>query len=413
MFALLDCNNFFVSCERVFDPSITKKPVAVLSNNDGCIIARSNEVKALGVPMGAPLYKYKDIIKSNNVRLFSCNFELYGDFSNRVMSIIRSVFDDVEMYSIDEAFIKFDDPDEFYKKCVELKNKIKEWVGIPTSIGIANSKVLAKLANSIAKKTNEVVILKGEVQINEVLKKTKLTDLWGVNYKTGIRLQLIGINNAYAFKKAPQKLVRKELGVIGEKILMELNGVDCFKIENSKSKKSIQSTRSFGKPILKIEELEQAIANYTSKACYKLRKQNSKTSMIYVYIRTNRFSKFRPQYSNGMTIGFSPTSYTPDIIKRAIECIRMLYKEGFEYKKAGIILMEITDVINEQIDLFEDRSSSEMKSKLIQSIDKINNKYKFNKVYFASQGIKKEWSMKSDMRSPKYTTKWSDIPLVN
>ena len=315
IFALVDCNNFYASCERVFNPKLEGKPIVVLSNNDGCIIARSNEAKALGIPMGAPFFKYKQLINRNKVHVFSSNYTFYGDMSARVMTSLRSLVDEIEIYSIDEAFLDISsfaycDLEDTAK---EIKTLIKQWTGIPVSIGIGSSKTLAKIANRQAKKDSldNVFDIRNLDVKKSVLQELPVEEIWGISTRWGRRLRKIGIETAQDLVEANPRYVKKTISIVGERIHYELNGVSCIGIEEVKNKKNIISSKSFGKKVSQVQELEEAVSNYTARACEKLRLQNSRAQGLYVFLRTSPHIDKERQYSNGMSVHFSiPTSNT-------------------------------------------------------------------------------------------------------
>ena len=358
IFALVDCNNFYASCERVFNPKLEGKPIVVLSNNDGCIVARSNEAKALGIPMGAPLFKYEQLIKRNNVHVFSSNYTFYGDMSARVMTSLRSIVGDIEIYSIDEAFL---DISKFYycdltETANEIRRLIKQWTGIPISIGIGPSKTLAKAANRQAKKYEESNIfdIREESERVRVLKDLELEDIWGISTRWGRRLRKIGINSAYELSTGDPRQIRKTLSIVGERIYHELNGISCMQIEEVKNKKNIISSKSFGKKVTKVYELEEAVSTYVARACEKLRAQNSRAGGIHVFLRTSPFIEDERRYSNGMSSFFTiPTSNTSKIIKEAKRLTNKLFLPNYEYQKIGVILLDISDAKYEQFSFYE------------------------------------------------------------
>ncbi len=421
IFALVDCNNFYASCERIFQPHLTNKPIIVLSNNDGCIIARSNEAKDLGIEMGAPLFKFRDLIKQKNVAVFSSNYTLYGDISNRVMNSLTMMIPDLEIYSIDEAFLRLDNIafGDSFKICSEVRCKINKWLGIPTSIGIAPTKTLAKIANKIAKKNidnlapNHVCDLQNlELQL-QVLAKTKIEDIWGIGKGLTQKLNSIGIFNGLELRNADSKLVRKIIGVIGERIVYELRGVSCLALEEIKSRKNILSSKSFGKNVFLKSELQEAISNYALRACQKMRLQKTKAQAIYVYIRTNPFSSAN-QYCQGKTYSFNwPTNNVSEIIKSAIKIIDEIYLQGYAYKKAGIMLIDLVDENYLQYNLFSQASSTNSKSEIIQqTMEKINKTFTKNSIFYAIQGVKRNWEMQCNQRSNHYTTNIDELVKI-
>ena len=416
IFALVDCNNFYASCERVFNPKLEGKPIVVLSNNDGCIVARSNEAKALGIPMGAPYFKYKDVIKRNNVEVFSSNYTFYGDMSARVMTSLRSIVGEIEIYSIDEAFL---DVSEFYycnleDTAKEIKKLVQQWTGIPISIGIGTTKTLAKVANRQAKKyeSSDVFDIREEARRIDILKKMELEDIWGISTKSAQRLRKIGIKNPHELAISDPKEICKAVSVTGERIHYELNGISCIPIEEVKNKKTIISSKSFGKKVGTVEELEEAVSMYAARACEKLRAQESRAQGLHVFLRTSLYLDKERRYTNGMSSYFTiPTSNTSKITKEAKRLTSKLFLPNYEYQKIGVVLLNITDAKNEQYSFYEvedyDKSDTVMGT-----IDSVNEKFGNRSIFFGAQGINKDWKMRADRKSAMYTTKVDDLPRV-
>ncbi len=416
IFALVDCNNFYASCERVFNPKLEGKPIVVLSNNDGCIVARSNEAKALGIPMGAPYFKYKDVIKRNNVEVFSSNYTFYGDMSARVMTSLRSIVGEIEIYSIDEAFL---DVSEFYycnleDTAKEIKKLVQQWTGIPISIGIGTTKTLAKVANRQAKKyeSSDVFDIREEARRIDILKKIELEDIWGISTKSAQRLRKIGIKNPHELAISDPKVICKAVKVTGERIHYELNGISCIPIEEVKNKKTIISSKSFGKKVGTVEELEEAVSMYAARACEKLRAQESRAQGLHVFLRTSPYLDKERRYTNGMSSYFTiPTSNTSKITKEAKRLTSKLFLPNYEYQKIGVVLLNITDAKNEQYSFYEvedyDKSDTVMGT-----IDSVNEKFGNRSIFFGAQGINKDWKMRADRKSAMYTTKVDDLPRV-
>ena len=417
IFALVDCNNFYASCERVFNPKLEGKPIVVLSNNDGCIVARSNEAKALGIPMGAPYFKYKDVIKRNNVEVFSSNYTFYGDMSARVMTSLRSIAGEIEIYSIDEAFL---DVSEFNycnleDTAKEIKKLVQQWTGIPISIGIGATKTLAKVANRQAKKyeSSDVFDIREEARRIDILKKIELEDIWGISTKSAQRLRKIGIKNPHELAISDPKVICKAVSVTGERIHYELNGISCIPIEEVKNKKTIISSKSFGKKVATVEELEEAVSMYAARACEKLRAQESRAQGLHVFLRTSPYLDKERRYTNGMSSYFTiPTSNTSKITKEAKRLTSKLFLPNYEYQKIGVVLLNITDAKNEQYSFYEvedyDKSDTVMGT-----IDSVNEKFGNRSIFFGAQGINKNWKMRADRKSAMYTTKVDDLPRVN
>jgi DNA polymerase V len=416
VFALVDCNNFYASCERVFDPRLKRHAIVILSNNDGCIVARSNEAKALGIPMGGLLFEQKAIIKKHNVAVFSSNYQLYGDMSQRVMDSLRLYGPDMEVYSIDEAFLRLDhlQPRNLYEYCKTMRAKVLQWTGIPVSIGIGPSKVLAKVANHVAKKQRDdgIFDICSQQAQDEVLKTLNVDKIWGVAGRWSERLRLMGISKASELRDASPTIIRKHLSVVGERILRELRGQSCLDLEEIQPRKSIMSSKSFGKLLTKKRPVEEALANYAARACEKLRKQNSQAQRVYVFLETNRFRKIDMQYNNGFTCTLTtPTSDTRSILEAAKFCLSKIYKHGYRYKKTGIMLMDLTSVSLEQKQLFVDLKHHPGDS-LMGIVDRINQDYGPDTLFFGAQGVTREWKMRCGLRSPRYTTQWDELLAV-
>ncbi len=418
MFALIDCNNFYVSCERVFNPKLNNQPVVVLSNNDGCAISRSNEAKALGIPMGAPAFKYEKVFQKNNVKVFSSNFPLYGDMSSRVMSILSKFTPNIEIYSIDEAFLKFEGFEnydlQFY--CEEIKKTVEKWTGIPISIGVAPTKALAKVANRISKKfpnqTKGVYLLNSEEKRIKGLKWLKIKDVWGIGFKHAERLKNIKINTAYNFINLEDGWVRKNMSVVGLRLKKELEGESVLNLEEVRSpKKAIATTRSFEGTITDYEKIKERISTFAICCAEKLRAQNSNCNSIYVFLRSNKFQKNKPQYRNGIliTIPFS-TNSNMIISKYATKGLKSIFKKGINYKKAGTVVMGLDSSNNHQLNLFENEDPKH--KYLMKTIDYIQKKEGQSKIKLASQDLRKRWKMKQEKLSPNYTCKVDEIIKV-
>ncbi len=418
MFALIDCNNFYVSCERVFNPKLNKKPVVVLSNNDGCVISRSNEAKALDIPMGAPAFKYGKIFRENDVQVFSSNFPLYGDMSSRVMNILSNFTPNIEIYSIDEAFLKFKGFEKYNLEtyCKEIKETVFKWTGIPISVGIAPTKALAKIASRIAKKfpnqTKGFYLINSEKKRIKALKWINISDVWGIGFKHSQKLRSYKVKNAYNFTCLRDDWIRKEMSVLGLRLKKELEGKSVLDLEEIRSpKKAIATTRSFERTITDYEEIKERITTFAICCAEKLRSQDSNCNSIYVFIRSNKFQKNKAQYTNGilMTIPFS-TSSNMIISKYAIEGLKRIFKEGINYKKAGTIVMGLDSCNNHQLNLFENESKKH--TCLMKTIDFIQKKEGQNKIKLASQDLNKRWKMKQENLSPNYTCKLNEIIKV-
>ncbi len=415
MFALIDCNNFYASCERIFKPSLIKKPIVVLSNNDGCIIARSDEAKAF-IPMGASTHKYEEVFKQHNIHVFSSNYALYGDISQRIMTIIEKYSPNVEVYSIDEAFVQFSGYEKYDLNayCLQLKNEVFQNLGMPISIGVAPTKALAKIANKIAKKfkkqTQEVYVINTEEKRIKALKWTKIEAVWGIGTGIATRLKLKNVNDAYQFTQLPKTYVQKEFGIVGLRLFKDLCGEPTLQLDEIKNKKAIATTRTL-KIISKDWELiKERIVTFAITCAEKLRKQNSVASVVYVFIKTNKKRTHLKQYSNSIALNLPYASDSNiTISKYAIEALQHIYKPGYYYKKVGVIIMGITPNTNRQLNLFNSEDARHIA--LMKSIDAMNQKYN-DPIRLASQDLGKKWKMKQERLSPSYTTNWDDILTV-
>lgn len=419
IFALVDCNNFYVSCERVFNPGLRNIPVVVLSNNDGCVIARSNEAKALGIPMGAPAFKFKNVFSQHNVKTFSSNYSLYGDMSARVMNTLSSMVPDMEIYSIDEAFLFLNNlpetPEKFARK---IRKNILKWVGIPTSIGIGSTKTLAKIANCFAKKHPEhggVLNLVENPDTPAYLGQTPIEDIWGIGRKHSLFLKSYNIRNALDLSNQTRDWVKSKMTVTGLQTLMEIQGIPCLSLENSSvPNKSIISSRSFGQCVHSIDQLKESIACYVIRAAEKLRAQKSVCSNIMVFIHTNKFKKSDPQYScsHQARLPF-PTDYPSDLIKCAWEILEKIYKPDHEYKKAGVMLSGFEPRNCMQMTFFTPPKSRRIqKRKVMEVMDRINSIWGRNTLKPAAAGTEKPREMEKKLLSPRYTTSWKELPVA-
>tara|TARA_Y100001970_G_scaffold168379_1_gene205938 strand:- start:1241 stop:2518 length:1278 start_codon:yes stop_codon:yes gene_type:complete len=413
--ALVDCNSFYVSCERLFNPKIQYKPVVVLSNNDGCVISRSREAKVLGIKMGEPYFKVKELIKKNKVHIFSSNYALYGDLSRRVMKVLKTFSPNVEIYSIDEAFIdlSFLDEKNIEKYGKEIRKKILKWTGIPTSVGISSTKTLSKVANHIAKKEKTGVIYLNE-NIDEKLKIFPIENVWGVGKQLSKFYKKNGIENAYQLKKASNTWVKKGTNVLGSRTAMELRGVTCISLEIQEEKrKNCCVSRSFGKKVNDLQRLEEAVTTYCLNAAEKIRGDNQLCKRLTVFIRTSPFNKNRKYYSNARTIDLPiPTSNSIELVKNARRALKIIYKSSFYYQKAGVILSKLRDSDGKDINLLtpllEDKSK-----KLMKAIDYTNMKYGRHAISIASAGINKGWKMRKEHSSKIDTASFDYLPKVS
>jgi DNA polymerase V len=415
--ALVDCNSFYVSCERLFNTSIIKKPVIVLSSNDGCVISRSTEAKTLGIKMGEPYFKVKKIVKKNNVKIFSSNYSLYGDISRRIMKTLKQFSPKIEIYSIDEAFLDLSSIKD--KDLLEYGSRIRKtilkWTGIPTSIGIATTKTLSKIANHIAKKDNLGVInLINTQQIDKILKKIKINDVWGVGRQLTQFYIKNGINTAYQLKKMPDDWIKKNTNVFGGRTAMELKGLSCISLETYQEKrKNCCVSRSFGRKVTKLEELNESVTTHCLNAAEKIRLDNQTTKKITVFIKTNPFQKDKNYYVNSKDIDLPiRTNDSIELVKQALIALKCIYKKGYKYQKVGIIFSALNDVDIYKKNLFSLINSEEKRKKLMKAIDYTNNKYGRNALSIAHAGLKKKWNIKRQHYSKIDTACFDFLPIV-
>ena len=390
--------------------------MAILSNNDGCVIARSEEVKRLGIPMGAPAHKYKALFAKHGVVVMSSNYALYGDMSTRVMETLRPHAPAMEVYSIDEAFLTLEDWQgvEFAR---ELRTRVRQWTGIPVSIGIGPTKTLAKLANRLAKKVpefNGVLNLDMVGDIDETLAQVPCEDIWGIGKRLALRLAAGGLRTARDLKHAEPAWVRKTLGVVGERILRELQGVSCLDLDEVPAqKKGIASTRSFGKPVEKLDELEEALSTYTARVGEKLRGSRLLASHIHVFVTTNPFALHQSQYQAGAQVRLlRPSNHTPDLIAAALKLLRAIYRSGHQYKKTGLFVTDLISETDLQPDMFETSAGSSKRKALDSLVDSLNRKLGRNAVRYGSMGVKDNWAMRQERRSRRFTTRWDELPVA-
>ncbi len=418
--ALVDVNNFYVSSERVFNPKLEGVPVVVLSNNDGCVVARSAEVKALGLPMGEPWFKLKALAKEQGIIALSSNYALYADMSNRVMTVLSEFSPRQEIYSIDECFLDLEGmTGDLTVIGQSIRQRMKQWVGVPVCVGIASTKTLSKLANHVAKKRQEYhgvcnfTDMAGR-QANDILDSIEVGEVWGIGRKLNVRLQAGGVHTVRQLRDFDVSRLRRHFGVVMERTVRELRGEPCLEtVDVAPAKQQIICSRSFGRYVTELHELEESVSAYMSRAAEKLRHQNSVASTAYVYIRTNPHKDKEPQYSPGMMIGLPhATNDTRELIDAVLACLRSIYREGFRYQKAGVMLSDIAPAGSVQGELFTDHALPPNSAKLMSTLDKINHKMGKGVLKIASEGIEKSWQMKRGNVSPAYTTKWSELPLV-
>ena len=415
IFALIDCNAFYVSCERVFNPKLNNKPVVALSNNDGCIIARSKEAKALGIKMGVPLFKVKDIVERENVIVFSSNYTLYADMSRRVMNIISEFAPSIEVYSIDEAFIELTNMNVDYESYVrQMRKVILQYTGIPVSIGVASTKTLTKVANHIAKDDESlegVCSLVKHENLDQVLEDTNVADVWGVGRQLSKKLIANGIFNAKLLKNCEDAWVRKMMSVNGLKTVSELREISCLDLEEtSATRKSCCTTRSFGKPLVNLDDIEQAVTTFARRATERIRGENLTASTVSVFLRTNPFDRNR-YYSNSSTTTLSyPTYDTMQIVKTALQLTKIIFRENYKYKKAGVLLSGFYEKGTETKDLF---SEARYRSpKLMSAVDQINERYGSDTIQIATECQIGKWKQKRKNCTQSYTTQLDNVLLI-
>ncbi len=418
MYALVDCNNFYVSCERVFQPQYNGKPVVVLSNNDGCIISRSYEAKTIGIPMGAPEFKVRDVIKQHNIKVFSSNYALYGDLSQRVMKILEGFCPSVEVYSIDEAFLNFNGVNisDYHQYGVTIQNKLMKWLSIPTGIGFAPTKALAKLANRIAKKfperTNGVYVIDTDEKRIKALKWTKIEDVWGIGYRLTKKMQGQRILTAYDFTLPHnESFIKREMGVVGMRLKYELEGKSVLSLEEPKTKKNIAITRSFEKDIVSYSELKERVSTFASVCAEKLRKQNSCCYGVILFLKKDKFKANGERYNfyKMSTLPF-PSNTSFSISNLALKMLSELYKEGDSYKKAGVIVTEIIPANQRQFHLFDDENPKFQK--IMEVMDAQHAKFGERKIRLGNQDLQRTWKMKQYHLSKKYTTNIKEILVI-
>lgn len=426
MKAIVDCNSFYCSCERLFKPGLDQKPVVVLSNNDGCIISRTDEAKALGVGMAGPYFKARQIIEQNGVAVFSSNYNLYGDLSWRVMKTLKELVGEsnVEVYSVDEAFLNLQAfaNGDFSRMGIEIRKTVEQWTGIKVSVGVAPTKTLAKLANYLAKKdkllTGCVTVLDTQEKIIAALKTTDVNNLWGVGRQYAEKLKSFGICTAWDLYNMSEEWVRRSLGgVVGVRLIKELHGEESIFMEKELvNKKMIATTRMFGTPVTDLADIKEAVATYTSRAAEKLRRQQSAARIINVFVVPKEESK-TDRFRHGPSIGTHtilpmPTVLTQDLIKSALGMVERIYEEGRSYKKAGVILSGLVPDNSIQANLFEPPAKN-MGRFLMEMMDNINFSMRDDIVKFASSGTKRNWKMRQEFHSPRYTTRWEELYEVN
>ena len=415
--ALVDCNSFYVSCERLFNPSIIKKPAVVLSNNDGCVISRSTEAKALGIKMGEPYFKVERIVKENDVKIFSTNFALYGDISRRVMKTLKQFSPQMEIYSIDEAFLDLSSVknEDLLEHGYKIRKTVLKWTGIPTSIGIGATKTLSKAANYIAKKEKSGVIdLITPEKIDELLSKIKINDVWGVGRQLTKFYIKNGINTAYDLKSMHNGWIKKNTNVFGSRTAMELRGFPCISLEpHEEKRKSCCVSRSFGRKVTKLEELSEAITAHCLNAAEKIRLDKQIVKKITVFIRTSPFQNKKNYYANSKNIDLAiRNNDSIELVKQALIALKIIYRKGYKYQKAGIIFSGLKDINSYNKNLFSTISDENKREKLMKAIDYMNAKYGRHSLSIAQAGLKKMWSSKRQHYSKIDTACFRFLPTV-
>ncbi|HHU26174.1 MAG TPA: Y-family DNA polymerase [Bacteroidales bacterium] len=411
MYALIDCNNFYASCERLFNPTLNNRPVVVLSNNDGCVIARSNEAKRLGIPMGAPAFEYRYLFERHRVAVFSANFPLYGDISQRVMNILATYSPNQEIYSIDECFLDLSGIEPLREQGLEMRARVNRWVGIPISVGIAPTKTLAKAANRIAKKfpnqSEGVHVINTEELRVKALKWLPVDDVWGIGRRYAKKLHAAGIHTAYDFTQLPESWVLKNMTIVGLRLQKELRGIPAIEMEIPEKRQSIATTRSFDRDYRGFDELRERVSTFTSIAAEKLRAQGSMCRRVVVFIETNRFRDEADFYANRVTVKSPfPTSSTLELVHYAVAGLKAIFLENRGYKRAGVVLMDFVDANEYQPDLF--LNSNPKHKKLMEAIDTLNNKHGKRLVRLANQDAKIH-KMRQERLSKAYTTDMNQL----
>jgi DNA polymerase V len=426
LFALVDVNNFYVSCERVFQPKLEEVPMVVLSNNDGCAVARSAEVKALGVKMGTPWFQMEALARKHGIQAYSSNYTLYGDMSNRVVQVLRGFTPNLEVYSIDESFLQIETVLKQYQDTIELgqsiKQQVKDTTGLPVCVGIGASKTLAKLANHLAKKHKQFsgvcdVNAMSKEELYQWMSETEVGEVWGVGRQIAKKLKAQDIHSVFDLLQTSPQAMRQQFGVVMERLCYELRGTSCLKLEEvAPAKQQIIASRSFGKLVTSQAELAQSVATHAARAAEKLRSQDSVTGALTVFIQTNPFKQHEPQHHQSITIPLTEASdNTLTLTNAALAGLKQIYQPNFRYKKAGVILNLISDKPTIQQSLFEDVESKGKSASLMKAVDQINTRFGNAAIRSAAAGTdstKEVWQMRSNNKSPNYTTKWDELPVA-
>ncbi len=417
MYALVDCNNFYASCERVFNPRLQHKPIAILSNNDGCVIARSDEAKALNLPMGAPIFKWEPYCKANNIEILSSNYPLYGDMSQRVMSILAQFTPDIEVYSIDEAFLEFKGfkNTNFNDYGIQIRKRVLKWTGLPTCVGIAPTKALTKVANKIARKfpkqTQGVHVIDTHEKRIKALKWMNIEDVWGIGRGLQKKLKAKGCTKAYHFTQLPDQWVLKNLSITGWRLKKDLEGQSQIKLDEIEKKRAIATTRSFEYTYSNVKDIKERVSTFATICAEKLRKQGSSCHIIYVSLRSDKHKTDSKQHRETRAVSLSyPTNSSLIISQQAVHLAAAMFQKGVKYKGAGVIVMGLEQTTNQQLNMFYNQDPKHQP--LMQTIDYLNAKYAKHKIKLASQDLQRTWKMRQERLSPRYTTNINDIIVV-
>jgi DNA polymerase V len=433
MYALVDGNNFYVSCERVFRPSLQGQPVVVLSNNDGCAIARSNEAKALGIRMGTPFHEIRDRLPDAGVVALSANFTLYGDMSNRLMAIAAGLGPAQEIYSIDECFVALDGVrGDLHERAVRVRQRVLQWIGVPCGVGLGATKTLAKLANHVAQDAErrpgvrypaalaqvcDLARLPAGCTLDDVLAATPVQDLWGIGPRLGAQLEEEGLRSALDLARADAPALRRRFGVTAERTVRELRGTVCLRLEDVPApRQEVACTRAFGEPVRTLGPLQEAVSEYASRAAFKLRQQRSRAGQVLVFIHTNPFRRWERQYARSATVPLRrPSDDTAGIAQAALRGLQSIWRPGFRIHKAGVMLLDLQDASVEQGELALDAGTGRDAGPLMAALDRLNDRYGRGTVQVASAGLggdARRWTMKQQWRTPQYTTRWEDLPVA-
>lgn len=416
-FALVDCNNFYASCERVFNPALRDKPIVILSNNDGCVVARSNEAKAAGVKMGVPFFKISALIKQHDIQVLSSNYALYGDMSARVMRVIGEFAPAQEVYSIDESFLHLTGMRDLARVGREIRVRVKQWLGLPVCVGIAPTKTLAKLSNATAKSYSK---LDGVLDYNalsderkaKLLRTFDVGDVWGIGRRLTEKLRLLGITTAYDLRESDPEEMSKRFSVVMKRTITELRGVSCVDMENvDEARKQILSSRSFGRAVTELHELEEAVTMYISRAAEKLRGDGSLANELHVYVRTSPY--LENAYSESASIKLDhPSDDTMYLVKHAVEALQRIYKPGLVYQKAGVTLSNLLPNSGQQLSIFRSQSENDKSKRMMLALDQTNQKYGRGALFIAGEGVSKTWQIKAEYKTPSYTTNWDELAIA-